>query len=201
MENIKNIIKNRKGKSIEKLTKCAVMILLVEERDDLYIVFEKRSMNLNRQPGDISLPGGIVEFGEMPRESAIRETQEELNIKIDNLEYIGEGDYFISPYNSIIYSFVSKLTNYDDIKPNKDEVDHVFKVPLKYFLENEPIKHEVEVGPNFKEDFPFNLIVKGKNYKFSVRKYDQYFYCYNDYVIWGYTVRIIKNFIDLINHK
>lgn len=194
---IENIFKNRKSKPIGKFYRSAVMILLLEENNELYILFEKRALNLDKQPGDICFPGGRIEEGESPREAAIRETQEELNIKREDIEVVGEMDYFISPYNSIMFPFVGKLKT-DKVYPSKDEVDHVFKVPLKFFLENKPAAYEGEIRQRFNDDFPYDLIQGGKNYKFSVRKFNQYFYTYNEYTIWGFTALIVKSFIDII---
>lgn len=197
MEDIKKIFKERIAKPMGKFSRSAVMILLVEENDELYILFEKRALTLRRQPGDISLPGGAIEPGETPKEAAIRETEEELNLCREDIEYLGEMDYFISPYNNMILPFVGKISS-KEIHPNHNEVDHVFKVPLKFFYENEPMVHEIELIPHFKEDYPYNLIQGGKNYKFSTRKYNQYFYIYNNYVIWGFTAQVIKSFIDIV---
>ncbi|QGU95725.1 NUDIX domain-containing protein [Clostridium bovifaecis] len=197
MENIEKIFKDRKSNPIGKFHKSAVMILLLEENNELYVLFEKRALNLRKQPGDISFPGGAIEEGESPREAAIRETEEELNINREDIEVIGEMDYFISPYNSVMFPFVGKLKT-KDINPSEDEVDHVFKVPLKFFLENEPIVHEVELRSHLGENFPFHFIHGGKDYKFMTRKYNQYFYVFGDYVIWGFTAQVVKRFIEIL---
>ncbi|KEI04620.1 CoA pyrophosphatase [Clostridium botulinum] len=197
MNNIISVFKNRKGESIEKFRKSSVMILLIEEEGEIYLVFEKRALSLRKQPGDVSLSGGAIEDGETPKDAAIRETFEELNINKEDFEFIGEMDYLITPFNSIIYTFVGKITT-DVIYPNKNEVDHIFKVPLKFFIENKPQKYEGMIKQHYKDDFPFNLINGGKNYKFSSKTYYQYFYKYNEYVIWGFTAMIIKRFIEII---
>ncbi|WMJ80874.1 CoA pyrophosphatase [Clostridium sp. MB40-C1] len=200
MEKIKKIFSDRVGKPIGKYRKSAVMILLSEEKGEYYILFEKRALTLKSQPGDISLPGGAIEEKETPQEAAIRECMEELNIKKEQIDIIGPMDYFISPYNTIIYPFVGEVKT-DKINPNKDEVDHVFKVPLRYFMENQPDCHIMDIKPKLKQDFPFELIEGGRDYKFSSGKINQYFYLYNDYVIWGFTARIIKSFIDIIKEN
>ncbi|MCY6484639.1 CoA pyrophosphatase [Clostridium aestuarii] len=197
MESIRKIFNDRKIKPIGEYRKSAVMVLLVEENNELYIVFEKRALTLKHQPGDISLPGGMIEKNETSREAAVRETIEELNVKKSDIEVIGQMDYFISPYSSIMYPFIGQLHT-KDIKPNKDEVEHIFTVPLKFFLENQPACHKFKIKPHFQEDFPFELIYGGKNYKFSTKEYNQYFYKYKDYVIWGFTALIIKSFVDTL---
>jgi 8-oxo-dGTP pyrophosphatase MutT (NUDIX family) len=191
------IFSNRNSKLIGEFKESAVMILLVEELDGLSVVFEVRAHKLRSQPGDVCMPGGKVELNEKPRETSIRETMEELNLNRDQIEIIGDMDYYISPYENIIYASVGKL-KYGEINPSVDEVDHIFKVPLKFFLENEPLLYKMEIGPTNQEEFPFHLINGGKEYKFRRGYLNEYFYDYNGYIIWGFTAQIIKSFIDVV---
>jgi len=194
---LKQIFNNRDSKVIGEFRESAVMILLVEDDKELSIVFEVRARKLRSQPGDVCLPGGKVEQDEKPRETSIRETMEELNLERDQIDFIGDMDYYISPYGNKLYAFISML-KYGEIKPSEDEVDHVFKVPLKFFMENEPLLYKMDIGPIKQDDFPFHLINGGKDYKFRKGYLDEYFYVYNNYIIWGFTAQIIKSFIDVI---
>jgi 8-oxo-dGTP pyrophosphatase MutT (NUDIX family) len=200
IKEIENVFKGRKGEPIGCYRKSAVMILLSEIDGEFYIWFEVRSEKLRSQPGDICLPGGKIDKGETPLQAAEREVMEELNLSREDFETIGEMDYFISPYGSIMYPFVGLLKN-NNIKPNEDEVDHVFKVPLNYFISHEPISYDMEIGPHFTEEFPFELIRGGKDYKFSRGKLVQYFYKYDKYVIWGFTALVVNRFIHIINKE
>jgi 8-oxo-dGTP pyrophosphatase MutT (NUDIX family) len=199
-EQIEKIFKNRKASIIGEYKRSAVMLLLLEERGETYLIFEERAHNLRHQPGDICLPGGKIEKFESPKETAIRETMEELNLKSDDIYFIGEMDYFISPYGSIMYPFVAK-TSVEKINPSIDEVDHIIKVPIKFFLENDPLSYDMEIAPNLKEDFPYHLVKGGKNYKFSRGKLAQFFYKYEGNVIWGFTAMIVKKFAEIIKKE
>ncbi|WP_246599278.1 NUDIX hydrolase [Clostridium lacusfryxellense] len=193
---LERIFKDRIPKVIGEFDESAVMILLVEDAEEVSIVFEVRALKLRSQPGDVCLPGGRVELDEKPKETAIRETMEELNLKRDQIEILGDMDYYISPYGNILYAFVAVL-KYGEIKPSEDEVDHIFKVPLNFFLETKPLHYNMNIGPLNQEGFPFHLINGGKDYKFRKGYLDQYFYEYNKYVIWGFTAQIVKSFIDI----
>lgn len=200
IDKIQKVFNNRVTGLIGNFRKSAVMLLIGEENGEAYIVFEKRAQSLRHQPGDICLPGGKIEEGETPRETAVRETLEELRLESNHVTVIGEMDHFVSPYGSIMYPFVAKL-HVNDISPSPEEVDHVFKVPLSFFLEKEPLLYPMEIGPRLKEDFPYHLVRDGKNYKFSRGILNQYFYEYKEYVIWGFTAMIVKNFIDIIKKE
>lgn len=200
LNSIKEVFLKRTPSIIGKFKKSAVMILLEKYQEEVYIIFEVRAKTLRHQPGDICLPGGKMEENENSKETAIRETLEELNLEREDLEYIAPMDYFISPYGSIMYPHIALLMN-KDIKPNISEVDHIFKVPLSYFKEAEPKCYPMNIGPRFTEDFPFHLIKKGKDYKFSNGTLNQFFYQYEEYVIWGFTALIIKSFVDILKSK
>lgn len=197
MKNISTIFNEREIRSIQKIKEAAVMILLEVINDEMYIVFQVRSKKMNHQPGDVCLPGGKVEKNETYRDTALRETMEEMNLSENDIEVIGEMDYFTSPYGMNIYPFVSKI-NVETIEFNTSEVDHIFKVPINFFIETEPMLYKMEIGPINQENFPFHLINKGKDYKFSKGILEEYFYKWNNYVIWGFTAHIIKSFIDII---
>lgn len=200
IKKVEQIFNNRNSKVIGKFEKSAVMILLVEEAEELSIVFEVRALKLRSQPGDVCLPGGKVELDEDPKETSIRETMEELNLKRDQIKIIGDMDYYISPYRNILYAFVGVL-KYGIINPSKDEVDHVFKVPLKFFLENEPLLYKMDIGPINQKGFPYHLINGGENYKFRKGHLDEYFYEYNNYIMWGFTAQIVKSFIEVLKNS
>lgn len=200
INNIEKIFKDRRAMPIGKYKNSAVLVLLQQVNGEEHVIFEVRSNKLTHQPGDVCLPGGMIEEGENPRDTAIREAMEELNLSLDEIQYVGELDYFISPYGMFMYPFIGK-TNKIEIEPSEHEVDHIFTVPLKFFMEQEPLLYNMEIGPTNQEGFPFHLINGGKNYKFRNGILKEYFYEYNNYVIWGFTAQIIKTFVDILKKE
>lgn len=199
-DKIIDIFQKHKGKIIGNYKKNAVMIFLMEEDNELNIIFEIRAEHLRHQPGDICLPGGKIEIGELPIDTASRESIEELRINRDSFSVIGEMDYLITPYNFIIYPFIAKIKA-QEINPNPDEVQQILKVPLRFFLENQPDLHEVEIIQNPKENFPYELIKRGRDYKWKNGVFPEYFYVYKENVIWGFTALIMKRFTDIIKES
>lgn len=141
-----------------------------------------------------------MEEGETYREAAIRETMEELNISRENIELIEQLDYFVSYANITIYSFLGKLSgvDVDKLLPNIAEVDHLFTVPLKFFLENEPDCYYLDVKTDLNDEFPYNLIPNGRDYKFRRGKQTVMFYYFKDYIIWGFTAKMTRKLIEII---
>lgn len=200
LREIEKKVKNRTPKPIDIIHNYSVLIPLVEIDGKLHILYELRSHDLSTQPGEISFPGGRVEKGETYEEAAIRETIEELNIDRANIDIIGEMDYFVSYSNITIYCFLGKLSgvNIDKLMPNREEVDHIFTVPLDFFLENDPDIYYLNVKTDLNDEFPYNLIPNGRNYRWRKGKHTVMFYFYKDYIIWGFTAKMTQKLIEII---
>jgi len=174
--------------------KFAVLIPIIGEEKDLSLLYEIRSENLVNQPNEICFPGGRIEPGETNEEAAKRETIEELLIKPEKIEMLGPSNILVTPFNTIIYPYIGVIKGYNGTF-NKDEVKEVFAVPISFLLSNEPLCHYIDVNLRPKEDFPYDLIQNGKDYKWGKGKYPVYFYLYEDKIIWGITARITYDFI------
>ena len=92
--------------------RSAVLIPFVETEEGLSLLFEVRAGNIS-DPGEVCFPGGRIESGESPREAAVRETCEELGMRAENIEILGEND-LLAPYGGrLIYSFPALLRTAD----------------------------------------------------------------------------------------
>ncbi|AOY77447.1 NUDIX hydrolase [Clostridium formicaceticum] len=191
-------INNKKHASA--LLKSSVLVPIITVKNELHILFEVRSHQLKSQPGEICFPGGKVENNETLQTSALRETVEELNIDTNNIQIIGKLDPVITMFNMIIYPYCGILHNIrpEDICYNKTEVASIFTVPIKKLLQQTPLSHKIKINISPNEDFPFHLIQEGKKYNWKISDYDVYFYQHQQYVIWGITAKILKNFLEII---
>lgn len=199
---IENVFKKRQAEPMDISNKYAVLMPLVKVDEKLHVLFEVRSKKLGRQPSEISFPGGRVEKGETIKDAAIRETCEELNIEKSNITVLGELD-FTTTANNVVYGFVGAVDNIDidKIRYNEDEVDHIFTVPLDFFIKNEPDIHYMKLEIVTGEDFPYHLIPNGRAYDWDERGEKVCFYIYGDYIIWGMTAKFIKNFVEIFKCK
>lgn len=180
------------------MKKSSVLIPIIKKDDSYFILFQVRSSTLKTQPNEICFPGGKIEYNKKPIYTCVRETCEELGVTNDNIEIISELDLFITPSNMIIHPFLGIIKNIDNLNINKDEVDHVFLVPITYLLKNKPITYTNEVSIIPSNDFPYEIIPNQTNYKFAKGNYDVLFYKYNDYIIWGITAKILENFLNIL---
>ena len=75
-----------------KYKKAGVLIILLEdERDGEYkLLFTKRSSNLSTHSGEVSFPGGMrEEHDSCLYDTALRESNEEINLDLNNIEKLG----------------------------------------------------------------------------------------------------------------
>ncbi|MBS7525711.1 CoA pyrophosphatase [Fusibacter paucivorans] len=178
----------------------AVLIPLVLKNGVWHLMYEVRAATLKSQPGEICFPGGKLECHEDSESAAIRETCEELNLEPSDIEVIGRVDSILTSFNMLIHCFVGIIDKpFESIHFSKDEVDHVFLVPVPHLCENAPDTYEIQTQMNIPESFPFEKIPDGKDYDFRTSKYPVIFYHYKDKHIWGLTARMTRNFVELLS--
>lgn len=202
LDKLKNQLNENQSLFIGEETafRSAVLIPLVQVDGELHILFEVRSFTMRKQPGDISFPGGRIDSTDpSPVAAALRETHEELGIDPKTVTILGELSPYIASSSFVIYPFVASI-DYNQIihSYNKEEVEEVFTIPLKWLLNYEPYMHVVSVEPVPLPNFPYEKIMNGTQYQWRARSMEEWFFDYEKYTIWGLTARILKHFIEII---
>ncbi|MFZ3591205.1 NUDIX hydrolase [Bacillus sp. DJP31] len=183
----------------ENFSKFAILLPLIQVDNEVHILFEVRSQELRRQPGEICFPGGRIDpQDKTEKDAALRETGEELGISAEDVTDVFPLDFLVSPFGMIVYPFVGFINSPESINPNPSEVGGIFSVPLSFFLETKPQIYHVNVNMQPEENFPFDLIAGGQNYNWRTREMDEYFYKYEDKVIWGLTAKILSHFVEVV---
>lgn len=109
----------------------AVLVGLYEGDDGPEVLLTRRSMLLRNHRGEISFPGGRLDPGETPVETALREAHEEVGLDPDLPEIVGElGHLNTIVSRSYIVPIVSVLPERPVLTPLTDEVDRVLWTPL-----------------------------------------------------------------------
>lgn len=182
----------------EEFRQYAVLVPMIDIDGITYLLFEKRSSKLRYQPGEICFPGGKHETGETLQECSVRETVEELLVTRQQIEVLGPGDIYISPFNLMIHSYIGIIREYRDTF-STDEVAEVIKVPLDFFRNKQPEKFESKLNHEPPKDFPYERITGGENYPWAKGTYEILFYHYGKWIIWGMTAQIVKSAVNLID--
>jgi 8-oxo-dGTP pyrophosphatase MutT (NUDIX family) len=117
-------------------TRAAVLLVLYDRDGEAHLLLTKRSESVPSHPGQISLPGGVVEAGDRsPAEAALRETEEEVGIPAAALRLVGELDDVSTMVSGfIVRPFVAVADGPLTPVPSDAEVARILEVPVADLL-------------------------------------------------------------------
>ena len=157
---------------------AAVLIPLTDEpQPDL--ILTRRASHLSSHAGEVAFPGGKKDPEDKDLvATALRESHEEINLPPDAVEVIGHLPPARSKFGLMVTPIVGVIHPQQDLVASEDEIDHIFSVPLQFFLENQPNDiHEASY--------------QGQTFRVPC-------YNYQGNVIWGLTAYFIAEFMNLI---
>ncbi len=120
------------------LRKASVLIPITRHRPDheSRIVLTVRSESLNSHAGQISLPGGSVEDGDVDAAAtALRESEEEIGLPRDKVEVIGQLGKMALPSGFQITPVIGIIEPGLEFVPCPNEVAEIFQAPLSLVLD------------------------------------------------------------------
>lgn len=187
----------------------AVLVLLLLVNEEYHFVFEKRASDI-RQPGEICFPGGKFDpaLDASFRDTAIRETVEELGVVSEKLRIMGNLDTVVATMGATVDAFLAilDLDNLEDLQINLQEVERVFTIPVSYFEEHEPEAYKVKltVHPSYVNQegeevtsFPAKELGLPERYTKPWGNVVSNVFVYRvaGVVIWGLTARLIRDVV------
>jgi nudix motif 8 len=158
--------------------RAAVVVPLCNVDGIPSILFEKRSLNLKKHPGEVCFPGGMVSDGEDNTivSTCLREMEEEVGLSSEDVNVLGilrcnwgEITAITGIAVTPVIGYVGELGSIE-LTPNEDEVDEAFTVPLIDLLDKD------------------NWIQPDKN--------QAPVFTGGRHVIWGLTAYILDRFMD-----
>ncbi|MGI6737611.1 MAG: NUDIX hydrolase [Anaerovoracaceae bacterium] len=197
LQQIEAIFQKRRPDAVGAFHRYSVLMPLVEKDGALHLLYEKRGSEIDRQPGEVSFPGGAQEEGETPLMCAVRETMEELGVAREAVEVISKADTLYGGRDFLISSYLGRL-DISQMHPSPVEVAEVFLVPLDYFLTHEPYRAEMTFQPDPDQPFPYEKIHFPQGYHWRDITYDVPIYDYQGYIIWGLTGRMTYNLVQIL---
>ncbi len=109
----------------------AVLIALTDGPDGAEVLLTRRSMQMRSHRGEVSFPGGRLDPGETPVETALREAHEEVGLEPAAPEIVGELEHLNTIVSrSYIVPIVSRLDHRPPLRPQTVEVDRVLWTPI-----------------------------------------------------------------------
>jgi len=182
-ELIQNKLKNRLPKEYKyadvPYKKAAVIIPLFFKEGVAHLLFTKRTDKVEHHKGQISFPGGSHESNDAHlKETAIRETWEEMGIEKNDLSIIGSTDKFLTNTHFLVTPFVAHFKYPYPYEINPDEIDKVIEVPLSHLID----------GANFEIN----------QWEKDGILCDIHYYNYFGEIIWGVTGFLLSNFLSIV---
>ncbi|MBY8985832.1 MAG: CoA pyrophosphatase [Candidatus Lokiarchaeota archaeon] len=166
-------------------TKAAVLFSIIPHINKPYeLILIHRSNMGTRHRGEMSFPGGKFEpqEDESLKDTALRETEEEIGVPRSNVRIIGCLDDFPTISKFIVTPFLGLISNDQKLVRDEREVQKILKVPIDFFLNKINFaEQEFEVGDERFPVFYYNYFNKENN---------------QIYTIWGVTAFLITHFLE-----
>jgi 8-oxo-dGTP pyrophosphatase MutT (NUDIX family) len=165
---------------------AAVLVPLLPRPEGLHVLFTERSKELRAHGGQVSFPGGGIEPGDAgPRAAALRESYEEVGLREEHVEVIGQLDdcptfvsgFVIAPFVGVVDPLAFTAAGRYPWTPSAAEIAALHELPLSEFLV--PENRRVEMRE--REGIPYELT----------------WYTIRGTVIWGATARILRQLLEL----
>ena len=157
----------------------ASVLIIIYGKEPTILMTEK-AKTLKVHAGEISFPGG--KWCEKDRdllETALRETEEELDMRISKKQVIGQLEPVVTLNSKyMITPFVAILDKIHHLKPNS-EVDSVLHIPFVQFLKTmakdiDPVHHSIK---------------------------EMYTFTFEKYQVWGASARMLRQIFMLLYKK
>ncbi len=125
--------------------RAAVLVPILQSSDGARIVYTLRTDGLRDHGGQVSFPGGGVHPEDASLlETALREAEEEVDLRRDLIEVVGEmEDMYVPPSRFLVKPFVAVLSPEAELVLAPDEVEAIFSVGLEELMSPESLRTEV----------------------------------------------------------
>lgn len=152
---------------------AAVLCLLYPVNNLLHFVLIKRVSYPGVHSNQIAFPGGKLEAGENALQAALRETEEEVGVKVGENSVIGAlTQLYIPPSNFMVYPFVAYIRKQPFFILDEKEVAYHITVPLNDLLNSKNIK--------------------SKEMQLSYGNFSNPYFSLQNEVVWGATAMILS---------
>jgi 8-oxo-dGTP pyrophosphatase MutT (NUDIX family) len=159
---------------------AAVLVLITKNLNYGNLVLTKRSETLRRHGGEMSFPGGVMDTGDGNlKETALRETFEEINVSRDQIDIIGSLSDISTSTGYLIRPFVAILKEPYKFSVNTFEVSDIVEVPMVSLLRGDCDRNESVLSNQY-------CLIKKP------------LYVYKGNIIFGATARILNELLSIM---
>ena len=161
-----------------RLRCAAVLIPLTRVNGEWHLLFTRRTDRVQSHKGQVSFPGGACDEGETtPEQTALREAEEEIGLKPEDVKILGRISQLITITSFRVSPIVGVIPWPYTFKVSGIEVARVFTIPLLWLSDRN----------NYWEFF-------GRDSERSLIA----FHPYDGELLWGATARMTLTFLKTI---
>ncbi len=155
----------------------AVLALLVERDRDLEFVLTRRREDLPTHPGQVSFPGGRREEWEVTETAALREAAEEVSLRPDTVEIIGQlPAFFIGPSRYWMVPVVGRWLEPHPLRAQESEVAEIVRASVSQLMDR----------------------ARWRKVRLSVTGWSWAWALDDGHVLWGATGMVVTMLLDVI---
>lgn len=154
----------------------AAVLMPIIQGSEPALLLTRRALHMNSHAGEVAFPGGRFEPQDVHLAmTALRESEEEVALPCDCVEVIGSLKPTRSKAGLLVQPVVGLVQGQPQIVGNPEEIESVFQVPLRFFMEERP----------------------ARDYRINFRGIDLVVPCYRyeEYIIWGLTAKLVVDFL------
>lgn len=112
---------------------------------DAALLLTRRSLSLRKHAGQWALPGGRLDPGETPEQTALRELAEEVGLELPESDILGRLDDFTTRSGFVMTPIVVWGGAGRNLRPNPGEVESIHRIPVQELLRPDaPLLEQLE---------------------------------------------------------
>ena len=143
------------------------------------MLLNKRSQEVEHHKGEISFPGGATDPEDKDSlDTALRETEEEMGIRREDITVLGEMDEVATRSQFQVSVFAGTIEHPYEFRPSADEIAEIVEFPVSALQDASSLRVET------------HWLSDGANTVYS--------YAYGKHLVFGATARILQHFLQLL---
>ncbi len=176
-------LRDKKRYEPDEQTRIGGVLILIypDEEGRLHFPMILRPEHTGVHSGQVALPGGKKDpEDEDVIDTALRETWEEIGVKVSRDQVIGQlSQLYIPPSNFLVYPTLAAISEKPQFNPSEYEVAELLTVDLMNFKEVNPRKEREITARYMKATVPYYDLL--------------------GQTVWGATAMILSEFLVLLN--
>lgn len=154
---------------------AAILLAVMGNDNNAKVLLTQRAGHLSTHAGEVSFPGGMWETRDADlKETALRESQEEVDLEPDAVEIIDQLPSTYTRSGIQVTPYYGRVTGDIHLRPNPEELDSLFWLPILFLKEDPRVRTDI--------------------FHYAGRDYWAPVYEYSDYTIWGFSARVLVEF-------